>query len=214
MAKDRRSTETQPLTSWKGAGEPVSYHGYEDQFRHDDGTGLFKLQGVLLFVKFLIDVSKQTSVNEFQVFPACLVSISTDVIEKCAADKPLDDDSSELLHALGKELAGRTRQADKAARTDRTFVVLLTRTMSRNAREHYVPRVAEHLHQAAKAAGVSTGFAFGIASLTEHLVTDPDDMLAKSLRALRAAQDREPDAMRRGPATVAVYDFRTMEEGG
>ncbi|MGD2136091.1 MAG: hypothetical protein PVF27_08025 [Gemmatimonadales bacterium] len=210
MTKDRRSTETQPLRSWEATDEPVTYHGYEDQFRHEDGTGLFKLQGVLLFVKFLIDVSQQTSINEFQVFPACLVSISTDRIEKQAAAGSLDEGSQRLVHALGTALADRTRQADKAGRSDRTFTVLLARTMARNVREHYVPRIAEQLHRVAKDAGVETAFAFGIASLTEHLVTDPDDMLAKSLRALEAAQQREPEAMRRGPATVAVYDFRTM----
>lgn len=55
-----------------------------------------------------------------------------------------------------------------------------------------------------------TNFCFGIASLTEHLITDTDDMLRKSLRALTCAQQREPDAIEEGSATLAVFGFRTM----
>jgi len=209
--EERRVAEAQRLTSWAlPQDEPTSYEGYEQRFRYDDGTGLFKLPGVLLFVKFLIDVSHQTSVNEFQVFPACLVSISVDIIEHLTDDHMLASDAVELFLAVGKELVQRTRRADKAGRTDRTFVVLLTRTMARSARDHYVPRMAELLHGAAKKHGVETTFSFGIASLTEHLVTDPDDMLAKSQRALEAAQEGVELAVERGPARVATYDFRTM----
>lgn len=215
--EERRYAEPQRLTSWTlPQEEPESYEGYERRFRYDDGTDLFKPAGVLLFVKFLIDVSHQTSVNEFQVFPACLVSISIDHIEHLADDHSLAGDAVGLFVAVGKELARHTRKADKAGRTDRTFLVLLTRTMARTARDHYVPRMAEILHAAAKEEGIETTFSFGIASLTEHLVTDPDDMLAKSQRALEAAQEGTEQTMERGPARVAVYDFRSMpiERGG
>ncbi len=208
--RDRRSTEIEPLPVYEGHGTGETYREYERFFQHNDGTALYTLPGVMQFVKFLVDVSRQTSVNEYQVFPACLIAMTVDRVEKAVANGTADDKTYELLHVVGKELSAKTRQADKAGRFDRTFVILLTRTVARPVRDHYLPRMADHLKTAAKAAGHATAFSFGVASLTEHLIRDPDDLLRKALRALQAAQRREQDAVRRGAATAAAYDFRTM----
>ena len=210
MAKDRRSAELTPLTSYEGHGTGETYRQYERLFQHDDDTGLYTLPALMQLVKFLVDVSMQTSVNEFQVFPACFATMTIDRVEKAVAVSTADDDTLHLLHVIGKELSARTRQADRAGRFERTLAVLLTRTMARNVRDHYVDRMSGYLREVAEEAGTPTAFCFGIASLTEHVIRHPDDMLMKSLRALRAAQERERYAVRRGTATAAVYDSRSM----
>ncbi len=210
MAKDRRSAELALLTSYEGHGTGETYRQYEGLFQHDDDTGLYTLPAIMQFVRFLVDVSWQTSVNEFQIFPACLVTMTVDRVEKAVAAGAPDDETLRLFDVVGRELSARTRRADRAGRFERTFALLLTRTMAQRARDFYVERTSTHLSEVAKKAGSRTAFCFGIASLTEHVITDPDDMLLKSLRALRAAQGREQLAVRRGPATAAIYDFRSM----
>jgi len=210
MAKERRSAELALLTSYEGHGTGETYRQYEGLFQHDDDTGLYTLPTIMQFVKFLVDVSRQTSVNEFQIFPACLVTMSVNRVEKAVADGTPADDTLPLLDVIGRELSVRTRQADRAGRFEHTFALLLTRTMAQRARDHYVDRTSGYLSEAAKQAGIPSAFCFGIASLTEHVIRDPDDMLMKSLRALKAAQGREQHAIRRGAATVAVYDLRSM----
>ncbi|MFQ6045541.1 MAG: hypothetical protein ACE5PT_04160 [Gemmatimonadales bacterium] len=199
-----------PLTAYRGHGSGDTYAHYERLFQHNDGTGLYTLPGIMQFVTFLIDVSQQTGVNEFQVFPACLVTMSVDEIERAVAEGGDPEKAFKLLNVVGTTVAKLTRRADRAGRFDHTFTLLLTRAMARSVREHYVRRTAERLREVTQEAGMATNFCFGVASLTEHLVTDTDDMLRKSLRALRCAQRREPEAVELGPATVAVFDFRTM----
>ncbi len=204
MAKERRrSVEFQPLTSYEGHGKGATYKDLAPLFHAPDNTGLFTLAGVMLFVRFLIDVSRQTVANEFQVFPATLVSISVDEIEKRAAEGPMSDEDSKILHSIGVALSRITRQADKAGRHGSRFVVLLTRTMAYQVREFYGPRTSELLQDAAKEGGMTTTFSFGVASLTEHSIRDTDDMFRKSSKALAVA-------MQQGPGSLVLYDFRTM----
>ncbi len=210
MVKDRRSVEFALLTSYEGHGTGETYRQYESLFQHDDDTGLYTLPAIMQFVKFLVDVSAQTSVNEFQIFPACLVTMTVDHVEQAVASGTPGDDALHLLSVLGKELSARTRQADRAGRFERTFALLLTRTMAQRARDHFVDRTSGYLSEVARHAGTPTDFCFGIASLTEHVIRNPDDMLMKSLRALRAAQGLEQYAFRRDAATAAIYDLRSM----
>jgi hypothetical protein len=210
MAKERRSAELALLTSYEGHGTGETYSQYGAPFQHDDDTGLYTLPTIMQFVKFLVDLSRQTSVNEFQIFPACLVTMTVNRVENAVAGGTPGDEPFPLLEVVGRELSARTRQADRVGRFERTFALLLTRTMAQRARDHYVDRTSGYLSEVAKQAGTPTAFCFGIASLTEHVIRDPDDMLLKSLRALKAAQGREEYAFRRGAATVAVYDLRSM----
>lgn len=206
----RHTPDPMPLTEYRGHGEGETYAQYERLFQHNDGTGLYTLPGIMQFVTFLIDVSQQTGVNEFQVFPACLVTMSVEEIERAVAEGGDPERAFKLLNVVGTALGKLTRRADRAGRFDHTFVLLLTRAMARNVRDHYVGRTAERLREATEEAGMPSDFCFGIASLTEHLIADTDDMLRKSLRALRCAQHGEPEAVREGSARVAVFDFRTM----
>ncbi len=204
MTKERRRpAEFQPLTSYEGHGKGDTYKDLAPLFHAPDNTGLFTLAGVMLFVRFLIDVSRQTVANEFQVFPATLVSISADEIENRAAKGPLSDEDQAILHRIGVELSRITRQADKAGRHGRRFIVLLTRTMAYQVREFYAPRTGELLQDAAKEEGMTTTFSFGVAILTEHAIRDTDDMFRKSAKALDVARQQ-------GPGSLALYDFRTM----
>ena len=68
----------------------------------------------------------------------------------------------------------------------------------------------EYLRAMSEVVGTPTTFSVGVASLTEHVVRSADDLLAKSERALRAAQERAEGSVMKGFASVAVYDFRTM----
>ena len=204
MTEDRRQpVESQPLTSYEGHGKGATYKDLAPLFHASDNTGLFTLAGVMLFVRFLIDVSRQTVANEFQVFPATLVSISVDEIENRADKGPLSDEDLKVLHCIGVQLSRMTRQADKAGRHGSRFIVLLTRTMAYQVREFYGPRTGELLQDAAKEEGMTTTFSFGVASLTEHSIRDTDDMFRKSAKALDVARQR-------GPGSLVLYDFRTM----
>ncbi len=208
MRKERRrSVEFQPLTSYEGHGKGETYKDLAPLFHAPDNTGLFTLAGVMLFVRFLIDVSRQTVANEFQVFPATLVSISVDEIENRAAKGSLSDEDSKVLHSIGQQLSRITRQADKAGRHGTRFIVLLTRTMAYQVREFYGPRTSDLLQDAAKEEGMTTTFSFGVASLTEHSIRDTDDMFRKSAKALEVARQQ-------GPGSLVLYDFRTMPLDG
>ncbi len=203
MKERRQSSGFEPLSSYEGHGRGNSYKHFAPLFHDDDETGLYTPAGVMLFVRFLIDLSRQTVANEFMVFPAVLVSISVDEIERRVAAGPLDEESTVVLRAIGAELNRTTRQADKAGRNGTGFTVLLTRTMAYQVREYYEPRTAQYLGAVAEANGLATTFSFGVSSLTEHFIRDTDDMFRKSLRAL-------DEAKKQGPGSVVIYDFRTM----
>ncbi len=204
VPKERRhSVEFKPLPCYKGHGEGKTYSHFAPLFHESDDSGLYTVAGVMLFVRFLIDVSRQTVQNEFQVFPATLVSIGVDEIERRAAEGPLGDEDSRILGVIGRRLSKITRQADKAGRYGRHFTVLLTRTMAFQVRDFYAPRTTEYLQEVAASEGLETTFSFGVASLTEHAILDTDDMFRKSVRALEEAKEQ-------GPGSVVIYDFRTM----
>lgn len=56
---------------------------------------------------------------------------------------------------------------------------------------------------AGEQSGLTTTLSFGIASLTEHLIRSPEDMVAKARRALAEARSK-------GPGYAVVYNLRTM----
>ena len=202
--QDRRhSVEFHPLPCYEGHGEGNTYRQFSSIFHASDDNTLYTLAGVMLFVRFLIDVSRQTVQNEYQTFPATLVSIAVDEIERRAAEGPLGDEEARILGLIGQKLSIVTRQADKAGRYGRHFVVLLTRTMAFQVRDFYAPRTTEYLQEVAASEGLETTFSFGVASLTEHAIRDTDDMFRKSVRALE-------EAKKQGPGSLVLYDFRTM----
>ncbi len=204
VPQDRRhSVEFHPLPCYEGHGEGNTYRQFSSVFHASDDSTLYTLAGVMLFVRFLIDVSRQTVQNEFQVFPATLVSIAVDEIERRATEGSLGDEESRLLGVIGRRLSIVTRQADKAGRYGRHFVVLLTRTMALQVRDFYAPRTTDYLQEVAASEGLETTFSFGVASLTEHAIRDTDDMFRKSVRALE-------EARKKGPGSLVLYDFRTM----
>ena len=204
MPKERRhSVEFKPLPCYEGHGSGETYSHFASLFHESDDSGLYTIAGVMLFVRFLIDVTRQTFHNEFQVFPATLVSIAVDEIERRAAEGPLGEEDSRILAAIGGKLGKITRQADKAGRYGRHFMVLLTRTMALQVRDFYAPRTTEYLQEVAASEGLETTFSFGVASLTEHAIRDTDDMFRKSVKALE-------EAKKEGPGSLVIYDFRTM----
>ena len=199
----RRSVEFMPLPCYEGHGEGKTYSQFASLFHASDDSDLYTLGGVMLFVRFLIDVARQTVKNELQVFPATLVSIAVDEIERRAAEGQLGDEDSRTLGVIGQKLSEITREADKAGRHGRQFVVLLTRTMAIQVRDFYAPRTTEYLQEAAASEGLDTTFSFGVASLTEHAIRNTEDMFRKSVRALE-------EAKKQGPGSVVMYDFQTM----
>lgn len=204
MPKERRhSVEFKPLPCYEGHGSGKTYSHFTSLFHESDDSGLYTIAGVMLFVRFLIDVTRQTFHNEFQVFPATLVSIAVDEIERRAVEGQLGDEDSRILTVIGRKLSKITRQADKAGRYGRHFTVLLTRTMALQVRDFYAPRTTEYLQDVAASEGLETTFSFGVASLTEHAIRDTDDMFRKSVKALE-------EAKKQGPGSLVIYDFRTM----
>ena len=204
MPKERRhSVEFKPLPCYEGHGSGKTYSHFTSLFHESDDSGLYTIAGVMLFVRFLIDVTRQTFHNEFQVFPATLVSIAVDEIERRAGEGQLGDEDSRILTVIGRKLSKITRQADKAGRYGRHFTVLLTRTMALQVRDFYAPRTTEYLQDVAASEGLETTFSFGVASLTEHAIRDTDDMFRKSVKALE-------EAKKQGPGSLVIYDFRTM----
>jgi GGDEF domain-containing protein len=100
------------------------------------------------------------------------------------------------------EAIGRiTRRSDRMAREGDDLVALLRRTLAKRAREFYAVNTARLVAEATAEAGCPATVSFGIASLTEHLVRSPEDMMEKAFQALAAAR-------RAGPGSVVVYDLR------
>ncbi len=204
-AEERVRPQMKMLSSYRGHGSGETYSNYEQILQHNDGTGLYTLPAVMSFLKFMIDISKQTTQFEFLMYPSCLVCISIDDLDKYATTDI--SKGADLLELLSRELARITRDHDRAGRYGRDFVVFLTRTTSEKVKSSYAPSIASHLAKVADEAGMPTRFSFGIAELIEHCARDTDDMCRKSVRALQAAQEKEPGTDVKDQVSIAVYNF-------
>src|SRR5262249_44209943 len=145
------------------------------------------------------DGGSQTELNERFVTPVCAVAIGIDALPSL----PTDDARAELADRAGEALQRITRRADRLARPQNDFVSPMRRTRAGRARGFYAVHVSAAVGEAMKETGTPTALSSGIASLTEHLVRAPEDMVRKALAALDLARQA-------GPGTVKVYDLRTM----
>lgn len=197
---ERRSSELRlPLPeTYRGIGDRRSLAEVGQVRLYDAATGFYTMPALAEFIQYEIDGSAQTLRNELYVTPLCLVAIEVD-----GASKRLEEEERRRqTEAVTEALRRTTRGADRVARAGGCYVVLLRRTMAKNVRDFYAPRLAGNADEAAGAAGVKVTLSFGISSLTEHIVRDPDDLVRKAMRALEEARKR--------PGTVAIFDFRAM----
>jgi len=208
--KSRKSIPQVVLSFFEDSGEKHTYQKYDPLLQYEDGSNLYTLPAIMHFLRFLMDLSQQTEVHERQIMPACLVTIKADDVERAYIDGTANRSTEKLLASMGTELNKLTRPSDRAGRFERTFVVLLTRTMARNVRDNYAQRTAEYMRAISEVMGMPTTFSFGVASLTEHTPRDADTLLDYSEAALRAAEARADGSDMKGYASVAVYDARKM----
>lgn len=197
--KERRKSappERIPTPSTEG-GDPARAPA-SNQLR-DPRTGLYTMGAIHEFIRYEIDGGSQTELNERFVTPVCAVAIGIDAL----ASLPNETARVQLVEVTGQALRQITRKADRLARQENDFVALLRRTLSGRAREFYAVHVSAAIGHATQEAGMPTTLSFGIASLTEHLIRDPEDMVRKALAALDIARQK-------GAGTVKVYDLREM----
>lgn len=164
----------------------------------DPRTGLYTLSALREFIQYEIDGGAQTEVNERFVTPVCAVAIALDALSSMPENKHDD-----LVSLTARTIKRITRRADRLAQEGNGFVALLRRTLAKGARDHYAPHLTGIVVEATREAGCFTTLSFGICSLTEHLVRNPDDMIKKAFVALEVAK-------KRGPGSVVVYDLREM----
>lgn len=164
----------------------------------DPATGLYTMTALQEFIRYEIDGGSQTERNERFVTPVCAVAISLDALAGAG-----EAERARLLDVVIEAMSRITRRADRMARENDVFIALLRRTLAKRAREHYAPNMARLVGEAAREAGCPTTLSFGIASLTEHLVRNPEDMLKKAFAALAAAR-------REGPGSIVIYDLRSV----
>ncbi len=165
----------------------------------DPVTGFFTLPVLEEFLRYEIDGYAQTLANERFVTPLCVVAIGIDTLY--AVDD--GDERQRMLRMVAGTVQRATRAADRLARHGDELVALLRRTLSANVRDYYAPRLRGMLAEVSPDIPSTPTVSLGIASLTEHVVRNPQDMIAKALRALEAAREI-------GPASLAVYDLREM----
>ena len=177
-------------TTGAGAAEPGVV-----QLR-DPKTGLYTVAGLVEFIRYEIDGGTQTEVNERFVTPVCAVAMSLDA----RSDSP---EGLRMVDVTSLAIKRITRRADRLAREGNEFVALLRRTLAKGARDHYAPHMMGVVVEATREASCFTTLSFGIASLTEHLVKDPEDMIRKAFVALEFAR-------KKGPGSIMVYDLREM----
>jgi GGDEF domain-containing protein len=164
----------------------------------DPKTGLYTVAALAEFIRYEIDGGAQTAVNESFVTPVCAVAISLDALAATTEGR-----RENMLDVTALAITRITRRSDRLAREGNDFVALLRRTLAKGARDHYAPKLMGAAVEATREASCFTTLSFGIASLTEHLVRDPDDMIKKAYVALDFAK-------RKGPGSVVVYDLREM----
>lgn len=189
----------------RGTPSPGQLHpAYQDRAGrtsdpiYDPATGLHSLTALYEFIQYEIDGGAQTERHERFVTPLCVAAITADILPKLDPGK-----QAALTAAMTDGLTKQTRRADRVARQGNEFLALLRRTLAVKARDFYAPGMSQKLANVIESTGIKTTFSFGIASLTEHLVRGPEDMVKKALTALNVAR-------KQGPGSVVVYDFRTM----
>lgn len=161
----------------------------------DPGTGFFTMSTLAEFIQYEIDGSAQTLRNELHVTPLCLAAVEV-------GGAPDVAEAREKFHkAVFDAVRQLTRTADRVARNDDQIVMLLRRTMAASLRDHFAPRLQEHLTQACADFG-PVSVAIGISSLVEHLAKSPDHLVRMAQRALEEARTIGVPAV--------VYDFRVM----
>jgi GGDEF domain-containing protein len=165
----------------------------------DPATGFFTMAALHEFIRYEIDGGAQTERHEQFVTPVCVVAIAVDGV----GSVPHRAAQESLLDVTGRAIGQFTRRSDRLARHGDDFVALLRRTLAKRAREFYAPHLTAAVAEATREAGCPTTLSFGIVSLTEHLVRDPDDMLRKAFVALGSAKQQ-------GPGSITVYDLRQM----
>jgi len=165
----------------------------------DPRTGVYNMLALHELLQYEIDGGAQTEANELFVTPLCLAAIAIDGLE--SLDSEIE--RGKLVEVTGQAIARGSRKADRLARQGNEFVVMLRRTLAKRTKEFWAPHLTAAVAQATREAGFPTTLSFGIASLTEHLVRGPGDMVKKALTALAVAKQR-------GPGSVVVYDLREM----
>ena len=161
----------------------------------DPETGFFTMSTLAEFIQYEIDGSAQTLRNELHVTPLCLAAV--DVALPDGGDEPTRELLRPTVHDAIRQMC---RTADRVARSGDTTILLLRRTMANNLRDHFAPRLAEHLSRACADFGAVT-VSVGISSLVEHVARSPGHLVRMALAALEESQ--------RTPGRCVVYDFRT-----
>jgi len=199
--RERRSGDMiAPLPrEYRGMGKRRSSPGAQAPLLFDRATGYFTLPVLAEFIQYEIDGYAQMLANEHFITPMCLAAIGIDALN----DIEDEEEHAQLLQVVGDDIHRITRAADRLARHETEFFALLRRTLSRNVREFYAPRIAELVAESSHKIDLPTTVCIGVASISEHLVRDPNDMIAKARRALEAARES-------GPGSVEVYDHRAM----
>src|SRR5437899_10214551 len=192
---DGRSADVRALLpkSYKGQGTRGEA-GIGPVPLRDPHTGFYSRAALTEFIQYDIDGAAQMMLNESWVTPLCLAAVS---FELGKAGK--DQDPALIVSEAVRKL---TRVADRGAQDGDRYLLLLRRTLAANVRDHFAPRLVETVGDALKDTGASFTLSMGIASLVEHTVRDPDDMIRKALRALEEAEKK--------PGSFVVYDFRVM----
>jgi GGDEF domain-containing protein len=169
--------------------------GEEPEPLLDAETGFFTMTTLAEFIQYEIDGSAQTLRNELHVTPLCLAAV--DVAPPAGADDAMRQRLRPVVHEAIRQLC---RTADRVARTGDVTILLLRRTMANNLRDHFAPRLAEHLARACADIGTVT-VSVGISSLVEHVARSPGHLVRMAMSALEESQ--------RTPGRCVVYDFRT-----
>ncbi len=201
--KERRSAPKAARVSAELLAPPTGPAAAGESRALRDAAGFYTLDALRAFIQYDLDGSVQTEWNERFIMPLCLAVIDIDGL----ADLPNAGARNRCQAVVGETLKRVTRRADRLGRADGTFLVLLRRTLAKRARDAYFPHVRKALADGTDPAGKTVTLSGGIVSLTEHMVTGADDMIAKGRAALAAARAS-------GPGTATIYDFRTMPSQG
>jgi hypothetical protein len=161
----------------------------------DPETGFFTMSTLAEFIQYEIDGSAQTLRNELHITPLCLAAVEV------VGGPDVPEAREKFDKAVHDAIRQLTRTADRAARNEQQIIMLLRRTMAASLKEHFAPRLQDHIGQACADFG-PVNVHVGISSLVEHLAKSPDHLVRMAQRALEEAK------MLAVPAVV--YDFRVM----
>ncbi|MSR06116.1 MAG: diguanylate cyclase [Gemmatimonadetes bacterium] len=164
-----------------------------------DAAGFHTMEVVREFIQYDLDGGAQTEWNERFVMPLCMAVMSVDNLKKL----PNEGVRNRALAIIGETLGKLTRRADRMARSGNDYVVLLRRTLAKRVSDSYGPHMRKAVVDACAEAGMEVVLSIGIASVTEHMIKNGDDMIKKAFAALDHAR-------KQGPGSLAIYDFRIM----